>query len=89
MFLLEAEFQLCKGRKGNYIFDFYQILPYFDIIFNSKSKKYGEFMDYLLKFINYLHATKNLSNKTLKAINKSKSAASRTNVLFANGERWL
>ncbi len=24
-------------------------------------------MDYLLKFINYLHATKNLSNKTLKA----------------------
>ena len=46
---------------------FNKILPYFGIIFNSKIRKYGDFMDYLSKFINYLHVTKNLSNKTLKA----------------------
>ena len=30
-------------------------------------KKFGDFMDYLSNFINYLQATKNLSEKTLKA----------------------
>ena len=34
---------------------------------HSKTQKFGGFMDYLSKFINYLKATKNLSPKTLAA----------------------
>lgn len=49
------------------LINIFHILPYSVILFNSKIKKYGDFMDFLSKFINYLQATKNLSDKTLKA----------------------
>lgn len=49
------------------VINIFHILPYSVILFNSKIKKYGDFMDFLSKFINYLQATKNLSDKTLKA----------------------
>lgn len=46
---------------------FIRILPYSAIIFNTEIKNIGDFMNYLTNFIDYLHATKNLSEKTLKA----------------------
>ena len=63
------------------LINIFHILPYSVILFNSKIKKYGDFMDFLSKFINYLQATKNLSDKTLKAYSSDLNQLDRKSVV--------